>query len=101
MKKIFLSLLLTVFTFAGITHVTTISKKITKNSIVFTYDVPDNNFNDIKSQPKFYKKLLTNIVCKNKNAKFLLNNMNIVYNYKKHSNNQKEVVITIKKGSCK
>ena len=100
MKKILLGLIISVFAFASATEVTTIDRKTTKNSIIFVYDVPDNNFNDLKSKPDFYKSLLTNMVCKNKNARLLADSMNIVYDYRKHSNNKDKVVITIKKGTC-
>ncbi len=100
MKKILLAFIIAIFAFGSATEVTTIEKKSTKDSIIFVYDVPDNNFNDLKSKPDFYKNLLTNMVCKNKSARLLADSMNIVYDYRKHSNNKDKVVITIKKGVC-
>ena len=100
MKKILLAFIIAIFAFGSATEVTTIDKKTTKDSIIFIYDVPDNNFNDLKSKPDFYKNLLTHMVCKNKNARLLADSMNIVYDYRKHSNNKDKVVITIKKGVC-
>jgi len=100
MKKLLLSIIITIFAFAGADKVTTISKKVTKDSLIFVYDVPDKNFEELKSNPKFYKIVLTNMVCKNRNAKLLVDTLNIVYDYRKHSNNKDKIVITIKKGSC-
>jgi len=101
MKKILLSFIIAIFAFAGADKVTTIAKKSTKDSLIFVYDVPNKDFADLKSKPNFYKNLLTNMVCKNKNAKLLVDTLNIVYDYRKHSNNKDKVVITIKKGSCR
>jgi len=100
MKKLLLSIIIAIFASAGVNKVTTISQKVTKDALIFVYDVPDKNFEDLKSKPEFYKKLLTKILCKNQNAKLLVDTLNIVYNYKKHSNNQDKIVITIKKGAC-
>ena len=100
MKKILLITLSIMFAFASATKVTLISKKTTKNSIIFNYDVPDKNFNLLKKDPKFYKNLAKAMICKNKDARLLSNSMDIVYNYKKHSNNKDNVIIIIKQGSC-
>jgi len=100
MKKLLLSLIIAIFAFGGATEVTTIGKKTTKDSLIFIYDVPDNNFNELEAQPEFYKKLLTKMVCKNQSAKLLTNTFNIIYDYRKHSNNNKKIVFKIKKGSC-
>ena len=100
MKKILLITLSIMFAFASATKVTTIGNKTTKDSIIFTYDVPDKYFKDLKSRAKFFKNLLINMVCKNKSARFLSDSMNIIYDYRKHSNNNDKVVFTIKKGSC-
>ena len=100
MKKLLLSIIIAILAFASSTEVTTIGKKTTKDSIIFTYDVPDKNFNALKSKPEFFKNLLITMVCKNKNAKLLSDSMNIVYDYRKHSNNNDKIVIKIKKGIC-
>ncbi len=100
MKKVLLTFIFAIFAFGSATEVTTIDKKTTKDSIIFVYDVPDADFNDLKSKPDFYKNLLISMVCKNKNAKLLADTMNIVYDYRKHSNNNDKVVIKIKKGVC-
>ena len=100
MKKILLSLIIAIFAFGGATKVTTIEKKATKDSIIFVYDVPDTNFNNLKSKPTLYKKLIIKILCKNENAKLLSDTMNIVYDYRKHSDNTQKVVIKVKRGTC-
>ena len=99
MKKLIL-ILSAIIAFAGVNEVTTIEKKSTKDSIIFVYDVPDKNFEDLKSRPNFYKKLLISMICKNQNAKLLSDTLNIVYDYRKHSNLKDKVVIKIKKGVC-
>ena len=100
MKKILSILIISMIVFAGENKVTTISKKLTKDSLIFVYDVPDKNFKDLQANPMFYKKLLINMLCKKKKAELLVDTFNIVYDYRKHSNNNYKYVIVIKKGSC-
>ena len=100
MKKILLSAVIAIFAFGSATEVTTISKKVTKDSLIFAYDVPDKSFNEFKSKPDFFKQIAINILCKKDDTRMLSNSMNIIYDYKKHSDNKDEVVIKIKKGVC-
>ena len=100
MKKILLSIILSILAFASSKEVTILNQKITKDSIIFVYDVPDTKFNILKEKQKFYKNLLTKMECKNKNARLLMKNTNVIFDYRKHSNNNDKVVFTIKKGSC-
>ena len=101
MKKIFLILILSIITFAGTNKVTLIKKEIKKDNLIFIYDTPTKNFNDLKQNPNFYKKILTNILCKKNDTKMLINIYNVTYDYRNHQNKNEKVVIKIKKGTCR
>jgi len=101
MKKIFLIVILSIIAFAGVNKITLIKKEIKKDNLIFIYDTPAKNFNDLKQNPDFYKKILTNILCKKDDTKMLINIYNVTYDYRNHQNINEKVIIKIKKGICR
>ena len=75
-----------------------INQKIQNDSIIVTFGVDSKTFTALKEEKNKLKENTKKSICNTPSAKILLNNYNLIYNYKLNKN-----IITVKidKGSCK
>jgi len=93
MKKLLL-ICISVLAFAKIS---VIDKKITKDSIIVTFETDNKTFETLKNNTSQVEKNTHTIACKNPLVKELIKKYNLIYKYEYNHN---VVKVEIRKNSC-